>query len=256
MSLAMVYKEVYGSNVLRFDEVVSTNEVANSMLKNQEIRPGVIIRTDFQKEGKGQDKNSWESDAKRNLLLSLIINSDYLPPEKQFYLNKIVSLAVSDLLNELFPKRDICIKWPNDIYVGDKKIAGILINNTIKGSSLEHSVLGIGLNVNQRKFVSDAPNPTSIAILKRKEFDLEKCFIRLCDQLNFRCHQLQQFDYDAIDKDYLSRLYRYKKFANYWIDNKKVNARIIGLDQYGKLCLKDKKTNDYCCDLKEVTFII
>jgi len=252
----MIYKEVFGSNVLKLDEVLSTNVVANSMLKLDEVKVGTVICAEFQKAGKGQDQNSWESEPRKNLLLSLIISSHYLLPEKQFYLNKIVSLAVSDLLIDLFPEKEVQIKWPNDIYVGDKKIAGILINNTIKGDFLEHSVLGIGLNVNQKKFVSDAPNPTSIAKLKRKEVNRERCFVKLCDQLNFRCRQLQQLDFDAIDKDYMNRLYRFRKFANYIINEEKINARIVGLDQYGKLCLKDKNGNDYCCDLQEIAFII
>lgn len=252
----MIYKEFFGSIVLSFESVSSTNEVANSMLKKEEVEIGTVIRADFQKAGKGQDQNLWESEASKNLLLSLIINSDYLPPDKQFYLNKIVSLAVSDVLIDILPQKEIHIKWPNDIYVGDKKIAGILINNTIKGDFLEYSVLGVGLNVNQKKFVSDAPNPISIAKLKRKEIDREWCFNKLCDQLNFRCRQLQQLNFDAIDKDYMGRLYRFKRFANYFINDEKVNAKIVGLDQYGKLCLKDKKGNDFTCDLKEITFVI
>ncbi len=252
----MIYKEVLGSKILKFGEVISTNTEANKLIKQNDFSPGTAIRAEFQTSGRGQDQNSWESEAKKNLLVSFIINSDYLPPEKQFYLNKIVSLAVSDLLIDLLPEKEIEIKWPNDIYVGNKKIAGILINNTIKGNFLEHSVLGIGLNVNQKRFISDAPNPISIAQLKQGSMDLDSCFNTLCDKLNFRCHQLQLLNYETIDKDYLSRLFRFQKFANYQINEIKVNAKIIGLDEFGKLCLVSKNGSEYCCDLKEIEFII
>lgn len=252
----MIYKEVFGTYILQFDEVLSTNFVANSMLKLNEVKIGTVIKAEFQTAGKGQDQNSWESEARKNLLFSIIMNSDFLPPEKQFYLNKIVSLAVTDLLINMMPKKKINIKWPNDIYVGDRKIAGILINNTIKGSFLEHSVLGIGLNVNQKKFLSDAPNPISIANIKRKEINREACFNQLLDQLNFRCRQLQRLKFEEIDKDYMNRLYRFKQLSNYIINDQEVVAKITGLDEYGKLCLKDKKGKAYCCDLKEIKFII
>lgn len=252
----MIYKEVLGCIVLKFKEVLSTNSEATAMIKLNEFSPGTAIRAEFQTSGRGQDQNIWESEAKKNLLVSFIINTDYLPPEKQFYLNKIVSLAVSDLLIDVLPKEEINIKWPNDLYVGNQKIAGILINNTIKGDFLEHSVLGIGLNVNQKRFLSDAPNPVSIVQFKQSEMDLDSCFIKLCDKLNFRCRQLQLLNYEAIDKDYMSRLFRFSKYANYLINEKKVNAKIVGLDEYGKLCLINKNGSEYCCDLKEIEFII
>ena len=252
----MIYKEVFGTNVLKFTEVLSTNLVANSMLKLEQLEAGSIILAEFQTAGKGMDQNSWESESRKNILMSAVYNSDFLSPEKQFYLNKIASLAVSDTLFEIFPKKNIKIKWPNDIYIGDEKIAGILINNTIKGDYLEYSVLGIGLNVNQMNFVSDAPNPTSIAIINEAEVNREKLFVRLCDQLNFRCRQLRRMDLESIDKDYMSRLYRFKKYAKFIINENVMQARITGLDPYGKLMLQEKDGNEYCCDLKEVSFVI
>ncbi|MCG8484973.1 MAG: biotin--[acetyl-CoA-carboxylase] ligase, partial [Clostridia bacterium] len=151
---------------------------------------------------------------------------------------------------------EVKIKWPNDIYVDDKKIAGILINNSINGNSMQSSIIGIGININQTKFLSDAPNPVSLKKLKRKEINLDKCLIRLLDHLNLRFRQLLQNNLEEINQEYLSRLYRYKTFANYIIDGNKIKAKIVGLDQYGKLCLKTKDLRTYTCDLKEVKFII
>jgi BirA family biotin operon repressor/biotin-[acetyl-CoA-carboxylase] ligase len=189
-------------------------------------------------------------------LASFVVSPNYVKPESQFILNKIVSLAVSDFVKEMLPKKEVQIKWPNDIYVGNKKIAGILINNSINGTEMCSSIIGIGLNVNQTKFLSDAPNPVSLKKLRRKSFNVHTCLIRLSDYLNLRFRQMMQNKINVLDEEYLSILYQYKEFANYKIDGRIVNAKIVGLDQYGKLCLKSKDLITYCCDLKEVEFVI
>ncbi len=251
----MIYKNVLGKHILYFEFLTSTNTKALELLADDKLDEGSVVITDFQEAGKGLDANSWESEKGKNLLMSFLVYPRYIKPEKQFLLNKIVSLAVVDVVREFLPKKELKIKWPNDVYVGDKKICGILINNLIKGNEMTSSVIGVGLNVNQTEFLSDAPNPVSMKNISEKEYDLEAVFVRFCDFLNRRCRGLMQ-DKERINQDYLSHLYRFGKYALYKIATKEVEARITGIDSYGRLCLETRDARKYTCDLKEVEFII
>ncbi len=251
----MIYKNVLGKHLLYFDELESTNLTALEMKTQEKIKEGSVIVCGFQENGKGLDHNQWESEAGKNVCLSFCVCPDYIKPEEQFLLNKVVSLAVADLVKELIPRKKVRIKWPNDVYVGDKKIAGILINNSIQGNKMNSSIVGIGLNVNQQKFLSEAPNPISLKMLSKKDYDLDWMVSRLCDYINLRFRGLMQ-NRSKIDTEYLENLYRFNTYASFKIGAQAVEAKITGLDKYGKLCLDSKDGKAFCCDLKEVEFII
>jgi len=139
----IVYHEsIHSTNSLMYDEVSNTPD----------LNEGYVIRTDYQTSGRGQIGNTWESKSGKNLLA-----------EDQFLVSKIICLSLVELLNE-YDLEKVRIKWPNDIYVGDKKIAGILIQNMLQGKQIKASIIGIGLNVNQEFFESEAPNPTSLKL--------------------------------------------------------------------------------------------
>ncbi len=251
----MIYKNILGKQIFRFNFLESTNTTALEMLAMKQLEEGSVVSAAFQKAGKGLDTNLWESEKDKNLTLSFLLNPIYIKPEKQFVLNEIVSLAVADLVKENLSRKEVKIKWPNDVYVEDRKIAGILINNSINGNEMSSSVIGIGLNVNQTKFVSDAPNPVSLKMLTKKEYNLDFVLYRLCDFMNLRFRELMQ-NKNKIDKEYLKKLYRFEIYKIYKIGKNKVEARITGLDEYGKLCLETKDSRKFCCDLKEVKFVI
>lgn len=251
----MIYKNVLGKHILYFDELESTNSTALELKSQEKLEEGSVIVSGYQENGKGLDANKWESEAGKNLCLSFCVCPSYIKPEEQFLLNKVVSLAVADLVKEIIGSQEVQIKWPNDVYVGNKKIAGILITNSIQGDEMSSSIIGIGLNVNQNKFLSDAPNPISLKMITKKKFDLTETLSRLCDYINLRFRGLMR-DRDKINKEYLEKLYRFNMLATYIIDNQKIEAKITGLDQYGKLCLQTKDAKKYCCDLKEVSFVI
>lgn len=251
----MIYKNVLGKHILYFDALESTNATAVEMKAQERLEEGSVIVSGFQEHGKGLDTNKWESEAKKNLCLSFCVCPDYIKPENQFLLNKVVSLAVADLVKELLPKKQVKIKWPNDVYVEDKKIAGILINNSIQGDQMSSSIIGIGLNVNQNKFLSEAPNPVSLKMISKKQYDLTETLCRLCDFVNLRFRELMK-DRTEIDKEYLEKLYRFNTYASYHIEDKIIVAKISGLNEYGKICLETKDAKKYCCDLKEVKFVI
>ncbi len=245
-----------GDKVMEFLSVDSTNMRASELIGSKSVDEGTVIISSFQECGKGQEGNYWESEDGKNLTLSIILSPTFLKPEKQFVLNKIFSLGVVDFIQKLLPEKDIQIKWPNDIYVEDQKIAGILINNIIQGSSIENAIVGIGINVNQDRFLSDAPNPVSISQLANKNFDLIELRNQLTDALNFWYESLKNDRYDLIDSKYISLLYRFEKMSHYIISKEKIFAKITGISEYGHLILVSDQSERYECDLKEVEFVI
>ena len=132
----------------------------NQLIKNTEVAEGTVVLAKEQTSGRGQVNNTWESSYGDNLLMSIVLYPEFLHAGNQFLLSKFVSLAIVDFLS--YYLENVTIKWPNDIYVGNKKIAGVLIENSLRGAFISSSVVGIGLNVNQTEFSSSIPNPTSL----------------------------------------------------------------------------------------------
>ncbi len=148
---------------------------------------GTVIAARRQTAGRGQRGNSWEAESERNLTFSMLLRPASLPACRQFELSMAVALAVADSIDELLEKEGCAertaVKWPNDIYVGDKKICGTLIENSLCGSMIERSIAGIGINVNQRKFVSDAPNPVSLIHFVGHEVPLGPFLDAVCGRI-------------------------------------------------------------------------
>ncbi|MCH5346116.1 MAG: biotin--[acetyl-CoA-carboxylase] ligase [Muribaculaceae bacterium] len=145
---------------IHLETVTSTNQ---EILKYVDEAP-VYLTADNQTAGRGQRGNTWESEPGKNITMSILLRLKHVRPAEQFAVSRAVAIAVCDILTPLLPfDKSALIKWPNDIYIDDKKIAGILIENSISGTELKHTVIGIGLNVNQMEFLSPAPNPVSLA---------------------------------------------------------------------------------------------
>ena len=248
---------IIGSEIKQLKEVDSTNSFLMDWLSREKPEEGTVVIADYQSAGRGTDGSKWESEPGRNLTFSFVLYPSFLAPEAQFYLNKIISLGLADLVGEIFPERDdISIKWPNDIYIGNAKVAGTLIQNGVKGSELDFSVIGIGLNVNQESFTGEAANPVSLKVLAHAAFDLEDILNRTLTKLDFRYNQLIQGYQKKIDNDYLSRLYRFQQLAGYIFKGKSCQAKITGVNQYGQLILEVPGEKIIECDLKEVKFEI
>ncbi len=248
--------KIIGNIIKEYNSVESTNMTANELISNKEIKEGAVIVSGFQQHGKGQESNSWESEAGKNLTLSVLLSPTFLLPEKQFVLNKIVSLAIADFIRSMLPKLKVRIKWPNDIYVKHQKIAGILINNIIQGSTIENSIVGIGININQRSFMSNAPNPVSLTQLSGFEYDLKNCLKLICEALDKWYKVLRDGNFELIDNEYLASLYQFGNYHKYRIEHHVLKAKIIGVSKYGNLMLESDKKEMYTCDLKEVEFIL
>ena len=154
--------------------VDSTNNEARRRLDNNDELPEIsVIIADEQTSGRGQRGNSWEAEAGKNLLFSIVCHPDFLKASEQFVLSQAIALAVALTVNEVVVTDECRVKWPNDIYIGNKKVSGTLIECDLRGSNIETCIIGTGININQEVFHSDAPNPVSMAQIAGKEFDRE-----------------------------------------------------------------------------------
>ena len=243
-----------GGNKIRLEQTDSTNMYLLRLMETERPEEGTVISAGYQTAGRGAESNAWESEAGKNLTFSFVLYPDFLAAEAQFTLNKFISLGITDYLRNIVDK-PVSIKWPNDIYIGNKKIAGILIQNGIQGNRFQFAVIGIGLNVNQDVFAGDAPNPVSIRMITGRSHDLDLVLDVLCGTIDKRYRQLINGEIPAIDRDYLGLLYRYGEKALYEINGKKVEARITGVSKYGRLQLEVPSQRIIECDMKEVVFI-
>jgi len=226
-------------------------------LTREKLKEGTLVISDFQTAGRGMDGSKWESEPGRNLTFSFLLYPSFLAIEAQFYLNKIISLGLTDLVREVLPERDdIRIKWPNDIYIGNHKVAGTLIQNGVKGSQFDFSVIGIGININQESFSGEASNPVSLKMVAETAFDLDEMLSRTLAKIEHRLNQLKQGAKKEIDEDYLKLLYRMQQLSGYIYKGNPIQARIIGVNRYGQLILEIPGEKIIECDLKEIKFEI
>lgn len=240
-------------NILHFPELGSTNAYAKHLLEGEQPPEGTVISTDFQTIGKGQDSSTWESEAGKNILMTMILYPRFLDVADQFSLSMVIALGIVDYLEPLLPDIPVHIKWPNDIYADHKKIAGILINNEVMGEEFVHVIAGIGINVNQTDFSSAIPNPTSLSNLSGKEYNVRKETVRLSECLMGRYEQLRMYESSLISSQYHERLLGRDEWRKYIYLGNKIEGRIIGVNEFGNLVL-ETKNGEIVCDLKEIRF--
>ena len=157
--------------IIRLEETTSTNNYLRGLVGKESLPEGSIVVTEYQTAGRGQVGNTWESEPGKNLMFSIILYPDFLPANRQFLISQIAALSVKETLDAYVD--GITVKWPNDSYWHDQKICGMLIENDLTGHSLYCSVIGIGININQREFLSDALNPVSLVQITGREYDRE-----------------------------------------------------------------------------------
>jgi len=241
--------------ILRFDEINSTNVYLYDKISEKNDISDTVVVAAHQTAGRGMDKNRWESEAGKNLLFSIALNVNFLEAENQFKISQAVSVAIVETLSQFVDNQQLYIKWPNDIYFGDKKLAGMLIQNTIEGRMMGVSIIGIGLNVNQIEFSSDIPNPISLKQISGEDFDLENLLNLLIKNIKSSVEGLRiKENQIAINEKYISKAYRYRQWADYVYKNKVKSMIINGFDCYGRLILEDKSGDEIICDVKELQF--
>lgn len=185
-------------------EITSTNSYLSKVAST--LPSGTVIYTYRQTAGRGQKGNSWESEPGKNLSFSSLFKGLPVSPAHQFAICEAVSVAIAEVLAE--ESDGIKIKWPNDIYHHDGKLCGILIEHSLVDGAIAHTIAGVGVNVNQTRFVSDAPNPVSLAGITGRDYDLDSMLHRVCERIEAKCACLGNAEAEAgIHRQYLSMLY-------------------------------------------------
>ena len=214
---------------------------------NPKASNGIVVWADYQTAGRGCGTNTWESERGKNLLFSIKIHPKEIAASKQFHISMAVSLAITEALGQYIG--DLSIKWPNDIYWRNGKICGILIENTLQGNVIKDSIIGVGLNVNQRHFQSEAPNPVSIWQICEQETNRE-----LLLQNILKC--MDNYLYHDIKSQYCAMLYRRRGFHPYIDKNGAFMGEIVDVWDDGHLLLRDDNGHEHSYAFKEVQFII
>ena len=237
-----------------FEQIDSTNAFLQRQQSDCDIR-NWVVSADEQTAGKGMGSNSWESEVGKNLTFSLAVDMSFLPAERQFLLSEAVPLGIVEVLNKLLPVEKLSIKWPNDIYYRNRKLAGILINSTIKANMMDISIIGIGLNVNQMQFQDWPTHPVSLKLITGKDFELQPLLEQLAEHIIIKVEQLKS-NPTTIEQDYLKRLFRYRTWADYEVDGKVLRLFMTGIDPFGRLQLVDEQQTLYTFDIKEIKFVL
>ena len=239
--------------------VVSTNSYLNNLLSHQRLPEGAVIMAHEQTSGRGLANERWVSEAGENLLMSIAFYPSFLTTENLFMLSKTFSLGVFDgvknILGHSGENGNVKIKWPNDIYVGDKKLCGMLIENSIRNPNINHTLLGIGLNVNQDIFPTALQNPVSLKMILGKGLSVEDCFSELCNTIESRYLQLKAGHTDLINEDYINSLYRFGEFHYYRNSKEKFRAKITAIADDGKIFLRHENGLIGKYEFKEVSFL-
>jgi BirA family transcriptional regulator, biotin operon repressor / biotin---[acetyl-CoA-carboxylase] ligase len=257
-----------GKVYLRFDELGSTNDYALEWLAGNQVlstdpvlvsksKPpeGTVVRADRQSAGRGQFGSIWEAEAGSNVLCSVIWYPHWLAPQRQFYLSMSVALAVADTVAACLPEAPVRVKWPNDVYIGPQKTAGILIQNSLSGNRWQSAVVGVGINVNQTVFPAHLARATSLHIAAGHPFDTDQVFDGLMEQLEKRYLQLKSGQSAGIHAEYEQRLLGrgdtsgFLRLAN----QSRFEGVIEGVDDSGRLRVRTADRLEVF-DLKEISW--
>lgn len=248
-------RKIFEKYLIRLKVISSTNTFAVKLLENDPRPPdGTVIFTNFQTDGKGHGGAYWESEPSKNILMSLILYPKFLKTRDFFQLSQVISLGLCTAIQSVVDE-PVTIKWPNDIYVGKCKIAGILIQNSLSSNNWLFSIVGIGINVNQVHF-KNAPNPISLAKLMGKQFPIDKFRKIILDKLSIYYDHLKQGNVNLIRKEYFNALFRKGEEAKYRKnDGVLFTGTILGVGPQGRLQVATAgEITEY--DFKEIEYII
>ena len=241
----------------RSDSIGSTNTYLRELKGGDPAYDYEVAVATFQTAGRGQKGNSWESEAGKNLLFSILAHPKNLKVQEQFYISEAIALAVSDsVMAAIGPEYapDVSVKWSNDVYWNDFKMAGILIENTLQGDRILDTVAGVGLDVNQEVFVSDAPNPISLKNITGREYDLDKLLNDIIDRF-IGYMELSADKRPEVDRMYRARLYRREGYHKFRDENGIFEACIEGIRPDGCLMLQTRSGEHRIYEFKKVQFV-
>ena|SRR6218665_2118077 len=245
-----------GRNTIFLPEINSTNSYAIHMLKNVNLPEGTVVHTAHQTQGRGQRGNGWEARPGSNVTASIILKPGFLPMQKHFFLYQVMALAVYDTLAEMLDRSqfDIKIKWPNDMMVNGKKVAGILIENNILNNQLAWSVAGVGINVNQPAF-GPGISATSLSLLTGSELDVKQVLDGLCTAVEKYYLALKNSRYAWIQQRYLDRLFGLNTWRDFETAGGLKKLLVGGVSETGLLLLQTEEGSHIEADVKEVKWL-
>lgn len=248
------------------ESVGSTNDYSRSLLSEGRQDSGiVVVCSEAQTKGRGQRGNSWESERGKNLTFSVVCHPVSLEASEQFVLSQSMALSILDTLIAVHLEQAsigkkhngvFSVKWPNDIYYGDRKICGTLIECDLCGKMVSNCIIGSGLNVNQSEFFSDAPNPVSLYQIYNEEFDLKTLLKEICERFEHYLHKIDAGDFQYIRDRYIQHLYRHDGLFPYRDKNGLFLAKIKGIENSGRLVLETEEGDERRYEFKEVSFVI
>ena len=237
--------------IYHLDITASTNDDA----RDEKYRGGDVVWADFQTAGRGQRGHLWHSRKGENLTFSAVLEPTFVPIAEQFSVSEVVALSLVDMLSEYGIEAKI--KWTNDIYICNRKVAGILIEHKLQGAGIARTIAGIGLNVNQMAFSADLPNPISMRQARRFEFDRDEVLTCLASHLMARYEQLRSGDEQGLQQDYHEKLYHLG--ALHWFvlpDGRRFRGTIRGVEPSGALRVEDEKRVERSFLFKEIEFLM
>lgn len=224
--------------IIRLKEIDSTNRFLRE-LKDEQEDEMVVAVADFQTAGKGQGSHTWESEAGKNLLFSIKVHPRWVPVRQQFLLSMAGAIAIKEALETYVD--GITLKWPNDVYWNDKKISGTLIETSIDSKGIKTCIFGIGINVNQEAFHSDAPNPVSLRQILGHEVDKDELLQKVIEGFRRYYELLRRADYMDVSGIYHLSLYRRKGFHRYEDADGDFEGAFVEVEDDGHLILNDKQ---------------
>ncbi|MGL5889700.1 MAG: biotin--[acetyl-CoA-carboxylase] ligase [Bacteroidia bacterium] len=243
-----------GRHHIRLEEVESTNTFALELVRTGQAAEGTVISAKAQTAGRGQRGNTWHSTPGENLTVSIVLRPSFLAPALQFDLTRAVALALTELVQTCCPKTDVKVKWPNDIYIGSRKAAGILIENILGSSRFIAAVVGIGLNVNQMSFGELSSKATSLKLASGKEFEHEVLLQQLCSVLEKYYLMLRSGKQEELRKLYHDKLFLRGEMTNFSSNGVSVKGTITGTSPEGLLLLTTEAGEEKQFVFKEVVF--
>jgi BirA family biotin operon repressor/biotin-[acetyl-CoA-carboxylase] ligase len=245
--------------MIHLNETDSTNRYLQQLCQeagNNKVEEFTTVCADYQTAGKGQRGNSWEAAKGANLLFSFVCYPTFVPIRQQFVLSQLISLGIKETLDEYCS--DISIKWPNDIYWKEKKICGILIENDLQGNSIGRCISGIGLNINQEVFLSDAPNPISLKQITGEHYQRETILEKVMQRIEQSYQKLKEDSAYASElaTRYAASLFRREGLHCYQDKDGLFNARLVRVEADGRFVLMDEANQERSYLFKEVQYVL
>ncbi len=242
-----------GSNIIYREKLSSTNDLASEMAVDNKAPEGTVIYAGEQTKGRGQRGNIWVSEPGNNLTFSIILYPEFLKADKQFMISKIISLSAARLLG--LYTGSITIKWPNDIYYKNDKIAGILIENSLEGDTIQCSVAGVGININQSGFPSGLPNPISLRQITGNNYDPESILSQFCNICDDLYSKLKTGLHEEINVLYHNNIYMLNRHTGFEGPQGRFRGTIRGVDEFGRLNIEMENLEIKSFGFKEIEFI-